>query len=217
MNRYKRYLPIVAALLVAAGVSLDQYGIDLASLARGGGATSAPRDTDAPLARERGSADAASHPDYAQWSDTSPNINLWHVFEGEINRSGKPVGYHSRPDGRDPANARVVSIGNEPNRLGVYTARVEIRDGDRWKDKNSSFFPDSLSRGDVVDAVPERVPREPEPGRATVRGPVGARFSHPGLHVEPRRHQHRVPDLRPEPLKGLPRRPSGMLVARAGG
>ena len=176
VNRYKRYIPIVAALLVAAGVSLDQYGIDLASLANGG-ATSAPREPDRPLSRDAGgSGDASAHPDYAQWSDTSPNINLWHVFEGEINRSGKPVGYHSRPGGRDPANARVVSIGNEANRLGVYTARVEVRDGNRWLDKNSSFFPDSLSRDEVVDAVLNAYRESPNPNAQPFEGPSGLGF-----------------------------------------
>ncbi len=33
------------------------------------------------------------------WSRTSPPINLTHIFEGEINKRGKPVGYHARPGG----------------------------------------------------------------------------------------------------------------------
>ena len=149
VNRYKRYLPVVAALLVAAGVSLDQYGIDLRSLAGGGTTASVPREagSDAGAVGEgdafRGTGSSVA--DYPHWSDTSPNINLRHVFQGEINRSGKAVGYHARPGGQDPTGARVASVRDVPNRLGVYTARVEIRDGDRWLAKNSSFFPDALS------------------------------------------------------------------------
>ena len=179
MNRYKRYLPIVAAVLLAAGVSLDQYGIDLRSLANGGG----PSGSSAQEAHGRdggGSASfeggAASHPDYPQWSTTTPNINLWHVFEGEINRGGKPVGYHSRPGGRDPANARVSSVRDRPNRLGVYTARVEIRDGGRWKEKNSSFFPDALSREQVIEAILNAYRESPDPAAQPFDGPSGLGF-----------------------------------------
>ena len=168
---------IVAALLVAAGVSLDQYGIDLASLANGGGANSGSRESSAPLARDSGArGDAPAHPDYAQWSDTSPNINLWHVFEGEINRSGKPVGYHSRPGGNDPVNARVVSVRDEPNRLGVYTARVAVRDGNQWREKNSSFFPDTLSRDEVVDVVLNAYRESDNPNAQPFEGPSGLGF-----------------------------------------
>ena len=46
----------------------------------------------------------------AVWSPTHPPINETHVFEGEINNNGNPVGSHSRPGGHDPANARVVRV-----------------------------------------------------------------------------------------------------------
>src|SRR5215218_2419839 len=68
-----------------------------------------------------------------EWSDTEPAINLEHVFEGQVNRHGKPIGFHSRPGGRDPAEARVVRRVSGPNALGVYIAEVEIRNGSgRW-------------------------------------------------------------------------------------
>ncbi|HIP53578.1 MAG TPA: hypothetical protein EYH03_06170, partial [Chromatiales bacterium] len=89
------------------------------------------------------------------WSRTDPNINLTHVFFGEINRKGKPVGFHARPGGRDPADARVVRIKSGPNRVGVYTAEVEIRDprSGEWKRKFSSFFPDGMNQKQVIDAI----------------------------------------------------------------
>ena len=55
-----------------------------------------------------------------EWSDTDPAINLEHIFHGEINRRGKPVGFHSRPGGEDPEGARVVRIRDEENEAGEW-------------------------------------------------------------------------------------------------
>ena len=44
------------------------------------------------------------------WSRTVPEINLTHIFFGEINRSGKPVGYHSRPGGSERCPQSVKAI-----------------------------------------------------------------------------------------------------------
>lgn len=145
MNRYKRYIPIIAVVLIALGVNLEKFGIDLEGLVNGGNSRgntpTAPNNSHSSL------------PSYDQWSSTKPNLNLWHVFEGEINRSGKPVGFHARPGGIDPANARMLSVRDKPNRLGVYTATISIRDGDQWKEKFSSFFPDAMSKDNIVEAV----------------------------------------------------------------
>jgi hypothetical protein len=91
----------------------------------------------------------------ARWTSSRPRINEGHVFEGEINRKGRPVGFHSRPGGRDPRGARVVQVVSRPNRQGVYEARVEIRDPEsgRWLGKRSTMFPDSMSREEVVRAI----------------------------------------------------------------
>ena len=88
------------------------------------------------------------------WSATSPPINLTHIFEGQINRKGDPVGYHARPGGKDPASARVVAISDPPNKAGVYTARVQIRKPNGpWLSKISTFFPDSMGQDDVIQAI----------------------------------------------------------------
>jgi hypothetical protein len=88
------------------------------------------------------------------WSTTSPAVNETHLFEGYINRKGDPVGYHSRPGGRDPATARVVSVVDPPNKVGVYTAMVEIHaPKGRWLSKQSTLFPDNMSRKEVIQAV----------------------------------------------------------------
>lgn len=179
MNRYKRYLPIAAILLVAFGVNLDRFGIDLESFANGGSliASSPSGSSDGQSSQRellnptKGAAPAGAH-----WSSTEPNINLWHVFEGEINRSGKPVGYHARPGGKDPENARVADIRDKPNRLGVYTARIEVRDGSQWKSKNSSFFPDALSRDEVVAVIQNAYQNSDNPNAQPFEGPSGLGF-----------------------------------------
>lgn len=180
MNKYKRYIPIAAIILLALGVNLDQFGIDLQALSRGGSApTNQSSNTDS--ATNSGSSasfsDSGSEPDYPKWSKTEPNINQWHIFAGEINRSGKPVGYHSRPGGQDPAGARVKSVRDRPNKAGVYTAAIEIRDGQQWKEKFSSFFPDSLSRNEVLQAILNAYENSDNPNAQPFEGPSGLGFS----------------------------------------
>jgi Bacterial EndoU nuclease len=112
-----------------------------------------------------------------EWSATDPPVNTTHIFEGQINSRGKPVGFHARPGGRNPANARVARVLSGPNRLGVYTAEVEIRDGGRWLEKNSTLYPDALSRQAVLDAVLHAW-RGRTTGRAEkFRGPSGLGFT----------------------------------------
>ncbi len=119
----------------------------------------------------------------AALSDTNPPVNLTHIFEGEINRQGRPVGFHARPGGRNPSGARVVRVVDRPNRLGVYTAAVEIRTRDgRWLEKRSTFYPDRMSREEVVAAVLNAW-RSRSTGRAEkFRGPSGLGFTIEGWH-----------------------------------
>lgn len=161
----KRWLPIVAIVLAALGVNLDRLGIDLERLAGGGTATESAE----PLSGERHAG--------RQWSSTEPNVNLWHVFEGEINRSGKPVGYHSRPGGRDVPGARVTAVRDGPNSAGVYTANIEIRDGDRWLGKFSTFFPDDMSRDEVLSAILNAHAKSSNPNAQPFSGPSGHGFT----------------------------------------
>lgn len=180
MNKYKRYIPIVAIVLLALGVNLDQFGIDLNALSRGGSISAPSSATGSTTGSTKGTTDTgstASEPDYPKWTTSEPNINQWHIFAGEINRSGKPVGYHSRPGGQDPAGARVKSIRDRPNKAGVYTASIEIQDGQQWKEKFSSFFPDSLSRDDVIQAVLNAYENSANPNAQPFEGPSGLGFS----------------------------------------
>lgn len=177
MKKIKRYIPIAAVILIALGVNLDEFGIDLEALSKG--STSSQVDVPASNGSSTDSTRSSSsaEADFPKWSKTDPNINQWHIFKGEINRSGKPVGYHSRPGGRDPEGARVSSIRDAPNNAGVYTANIEIRDGNQWKGKFSSFFPDSLSREAVMQAVLNAYRNSDDPSAQPFEGPSGLGFT----------------------------------------
>ena len=115
----------------------------------------------------------------AKWSRTDPRINLTHIFEGEINKRGKPVGYHSRPGGMDAGNARVFAILEGPNNIGVYVATVKIRKSltDKWHQKRSSFFPDHMDRQAVIRAVLNAYRNRSTGKSAKFRGPSGLGFT----------------------------------------
>lgn len=115
-------------------------------------------------------------------SRTSPPVNLTHIFEGEINKRGKPVGYHSRPGGKDPRNARVARIIDRPNRLGVYTAEVEIRSGSRWLSKRSTFYPDRMDRAAVTQAILNAFKNRASGNSEKFRGPSGRGFTIEGYY-----------------------------------
>lgn len=115
-------------------------------------------------------------------SRTSPPVNLTHIFEGEINKRGKPVGYHSRPGGKDPAGARVARIIDRPNRLGVYTAEVEIRSGSRWLSKRSTFYPDRMNRDAVIQAILNAFKNRTSGSSEKFRGPSGRGFTIEGYY-----------------------------------
>ncbi len=112
------------------------------------------------------------------WSETKPSLNLTHIFDGEINRHGKPVGFHVAP--REPigATSRIKKIMSGPNRVGVYTAMVEIFDPDerRWKEKFSSFFPDDFSRQQIISSILFAHSNNRLPEGSRWRGPSGHGF-----------------------------------------
>jgi hypothetical protein len=112
------------------------------------------------------------------WTKTDPPVNATHIFLGEINRSGKPTGFHARPDGEDPKSARIVDIRQTPNRSGVYTAQIEVRDRETgtWKEKFSTFFPDRLSHGEVISAILHAYRNRERSQDAPWRGPSGLGF-----------------------------------------
>ncbi len=113
------------------------------------------------------------------WSNTKPPVNVTHIFQGEINRRGKPVGFHALFDGKAVETARIVRIKSKPNKAGVYTAQVEIYDRreKKWKKKFSSMFPDDMAPKTIIKAVLHAY-KHREKGKTTPwRGPSGHGFS----------------------------------------
>jgi len=119
------------------------------------------------------------------WSDTRPAINLTHIFAGEINRRGKPVGFHSRPNGVDLLASGVARIVDRPNRAGVYTAVVWI--GRRDRTKFSTFYPDRLTRPLVIQAILAAF-RSGQRRGERFRGPSGHGFTIEGYFQNGRIH-----------------------------
>jgi len=113
-----------------------------------------------------------------QWSQTNPEINLGHIFEGVINSRGRPTGFHSRPDSKDPQHARLKKILSPANSNGVYTAKVEIYDPRErlWKEKFSTLFPDSMNRQEVIQAILYAWNRRKTGNKTKWEGPSGKGF-----------------------------------------
>jgi hypothetical protein len=120
------------------------------------------------------------------WSRTDPPVNQTHIFEGEINKRGKPVGFHSRPGGNDPANARVVRILEGPNDNGIYIAIVRIRGSawGQWREKRSTFFPDRMDRHTILKAILYAYRNRSTGESAKFRGPSGHGFTIEGWLLE---------------------------------
>lgn len=77
-----------------------------------------------------------------------------HVFEGEVKRGGRLVGYHSRPGGTDFGNNQVDRNTIVAKQDGCYEARWQRPGLTR---KFSTFFPDSWDRPTVQKAIREGV------------------------------------------------------------
>ncbi len=82
------------------------------------------------------------------------------------------------PEAGTRRSARVVRIVDGPNRQGVYVAEVEIRNsGGRWLGKTSTFYPDRLSRREVIDAVLQAFEKRTGRRGEKFRGPSGLGFT----------------------------------------
>gem|GEM_PF-889729 len=143
----------------------------------GGNQNNRSNGNDSALSYELGENRGENRGAVKHWSDTRPRVNLRHVFDGEINRSGKPVGFHARPNGQDPANARLVRMQSKPNRLGVYTATIAVRDGKQWKEKYSTFFPDSMSQEEITQAILAAYKNRRDKRKQPWTGPSGRGFN----------------------------------------
>jgi hypothetical protein len=121
---------------------------------------------------------AAAQAEKKIWTKTRPAINVTHIFQGEINRRGKPTGYHALYNGKPVDTARVVKIKGKPNKAGVYTAQVEILDrkSGKWKGKFSSMFPDRMKPEEILKAVLHAYNHRKKGKSTPWRGPSGHGF-----------------------------------------
>lgn len=142
-----------------------------------------------PVSPSPAAGEGALGPDAASSPEDAPGVpvNEEHVFEGQINRKGRPVGFHSRPGGRDPKGARVVEVLDGPNVTGIYTAEVEIQDprSGRWLRKTSTFYPDRMQRPEVLQAIHHAFESR-QGGGEKFRGPSGAGFTIEGYYQDGR-------------------------------
>lgn len=112
------------------------------------------------------------------WTETQPAINLTHIFKGEINRRGKPTGLHAKFNGKLAEGTKILKVKGRPNRAGVYTAEVAVRDirSGQWKSKFSSIFPDKLQVGEVLQAILHAYKHRNSDNDKPWRGPSGRGF-----------------------------------------
>ena len=80
---------------------------------------------------------------------------LKHILEGEINKRGKAVGFHY--EGFPTAKGKIIEgTKSVPDELGIYTGKVEISSIVKTANGGkSTFFPESWTAQDVVDAINE--------------------------------------------------------------
>jgi hypothetical protein len=96
-------------------------------------------------------------------------INVKHLFHGEINKGGKAVGFHHAGSIGHQGKARISSIVDPANAVGVYRAKVEVFNEatGMWvaKASASTFFPDVWTRAQVLNEVRgafgNQLPRSP--------------------------------------------------------
>lgn len=121
---------------------------------------------------------AVATADDRQWTNTEPPINATHVFLGEINRRGKPTGFHAKLNGQVHKDARIIRIQSKPNQAGVYTAQVAIRDPNtgEWKEKFSSMFPDDLDVKTIIKAIEHAYQNRDKSRDQPWQGPSGHGF-----------------------------------------
>lgn len=73
-----------------------------------------------------------------------------HIFDGTINKKGKATGYHYAGV-YDSKGSIISGTESEPDENGVYTAKVKVLNVK--KNGFSSFYPDSWTPQQVVDAI----------------------------------------------------------------
>ncbi|MEH6851350.1 MULTISPECIES: WXG100 family type VII secretion target [Bacillus] len=76
---------------------------------------------------------------------------LNHVFQGEVTKKGKAVGFHY--EGAEESKGKIIGEVEGPNEQGIYQANVNI-DG-KLKNAKSTFFPKDWTEQQVIDSINE--------------------------------------------------------------
>lgn len=122
-----------------------------------------------------------------------------HILNGEINARGAATGFHHEGVGSE-TNARIVpGTQTRPNGLGVYTARVEIKDPatGAWVLKNaeSTFFPKTWTRSEVRTAILEAFANRTEEGEGRWVGTLASGMKVRGFVDDSRRIVSAYPEM----------------------
>lgn len=152
----------VGATVVVGGGALYKGGKVLAKI--GGkdgpdGPEAKPEANDAGKTEKTEKADGGDAGKVEETKKTSArlNISVGHILDGDINAKGKAGGFHHRAGGVDSPDARMKQRTEPEDMNGVYKGKVEIRDPDtgNWVEKkaDSTFYPDRMSRDQVVQSI----------------------------------------------------------------
>lgn len=89
-----------------------------------------------------------------QWVKASNGVevNYAHIFCGELNNKGRVVGFHARPQGKDPSTVTKVRITQQPNKQGIYAGQWELAEH-QGEDKFSTFYPDHCTPTQVINSI----------------------------------------------------------------
>ncbi len=84
-----------------------------------------------------------------------PVVKSQHIFCGEINGQGRATGFHSRPDGHNPATVTGTGAPQPVGPAGIYNLfNFDITQGGVTAVKAiSTMFPDACSQADVLAAI----------------------------------------------------------------
>ncbi len=104
---------------------------------------------------------------------------LEHIFSGSINKKGNATGYHYEGIS-DSRGETIEGSANEPDKNGVYEAKVRV-DGVEKSGNNgySTFFPESMTPQEVVDAI-----NEAYDNRESLGGDLYAGLTESGMEID---------------------------------
>lgn len=90
-----------------------------------------------------------------KWSSAVPQVNLHHVFCGEMSKSGSAVGYHANPNAQTPSTYVRHRDGNQPNAAGIYNWYdiTLLLSGKKLNKPVSTFFPNHCSKEQVISSI----------------------------------------------------------------